>query len=49
MIVFSTLGERPDFTKMSCGDLDGDTYLVIWDKELVDLVPKSMIIDPAPI
>lgn len=33
---------------MSCGDLDGDIYLVIWEQELVDLVPEESIKEPAP-
>lgn len=35
VVVFSTKGQRPDQNKLSMGDLDGDTYLVIWDKDLV--------------
>lgn len=33
---------------MSCGDLDGDIYLVIWEQELVGMVPVENIKDPAP-
>lgn len=35
VVVFSTKGERPDQHKLSNGDLDGDTYMVVWDSELV--------------
>merc|ERR1740124_1539166 len=33
-ILFSTNGLRPEADKMSGGDVDGDQYLVIWDKRL---------------
>lgn len=35
VIVFSSQGIRPEQHKMSGGDLDGDVYMCIWDKELV--------------
>ena len=35
VVVFSSLGDRPDQHKLSLGDLDGDTYSVMWDKEIV--------------
>ena len=35
VIVFSSQGTRPAFNKMSNGDLDGDTYFVCWDQEIV--------------
>ena len=35
VVVFSTMGERPDQHKLSNGDLDGDTYMVVWDYDLV--------------
>ncbi|KAK3366566.1 RNA dependent RNA polymerase-domain-containing protein, partial [Podospora didyma] len=34
-IVFSTRGKRPAADLMSGGDLDGDTFFVCWDKELI--------------
>ena len=36
VIIFSKFGERPTCNKMSCGDLDGDEYLVTWNKKLVE-------------
>lgn len=36
MVVFSTKGERPDQHKLSMGDLDGDTYMVLFDRDIVD-------------
>ena len=36
VVVFPTTGKRPEQHKMSGGDLDGDVYLSIWDKEIVD-------------
>ena len=36
MVVFSTKGQRPDQHKLSMGDLDGDTYMVMWDSDLVN-------------
>ena len=35
VIVFSSQGDRPAFNKMSNGDLDGDTYFVCWDQDIV--------------
>jgi RNA-dependent RNA polymerase len=43
VVVFSSKGIRPDASKMSCGDLDGDVYLVIWDQNLLRLVEQTMI------
>ncbi|KAG7287377.1 hypothetical protein NEMBOFW57_006888 [Staphylotrichum longicolle] len=34
-IVFSTQGRRPAADMMSGGDLDGDTFFVCWDSEIV--------------
>ena len=34
---------------MSGGDLDGDVYMCIWDKVLVDAVQDDQICDPAPV
>ncbi|KAF4447211.1 hypothetical protein F53441_9259 [Fusarium austroafricanum] len=38
-IVFSTRGKRPAADMMSGGDLDGDTFFVCWDP---DLVPSTI-------
>ncbi|KAK3903257.1 RNA dependent RNA polymerase-domain-containing protein [Staphylotrichum tortipilum] len=38
-IVFSTQGKRPAADMMSGGDLDGDTFFVCWDP---DLVPATL-------
>jgi RNA-dependent RNA polymerase len=35
VVVFSSAGLRPDQHKLSLGDLDGDTYSVIWDYKIV--------------
>ncbi len=35
VVVFSRKGSQPDQNKMSGGDLDGDVYTVIWDRDLV--------------
>jgi RNA-dependent RNA polymerase len=40
VIVFSSKGHRPEQNKISGGDLDGDVYMTIWDKEFVE--PFSM-------
>lgn len=43
MVVFPTTGKRPEQNKMSGGDLDGDVYLAIWDKEILEhLSPEKM-------
>ena len=43
VIVFSSKGDRPTCSKMSCGDLDGDLYLVVWNKDLVNRIKESDI------
>ncbi|EXJ72719.1 uncharacterized protein A1O5_03866 [Cladophialophora psammophila CBS 110553] len=42
-VVFSTNGKRPTADLMSGGDLDGDTFFVCWDS---DLIPQA-ISEPA--
>ncbi|CAN0067020.1 unnamed protein product, partial [Laminaria digitata] len=39
VVVFSCKGDRPEPSKMSGGDLDGDIYAVVWDEKL--LPPKQ--------
>jgi len=36
VVVYSSKGERPQQHKLSMGDLDGDTYFVTWDEEIVN-------------
>lgn len=45
VIVFSSKGERPMQNMMSGGDVDGDVYMVIWDKRIVQQAIKK---DPFP-
>ena len=47
VIVFSSKGERPEQHKMSGGDLDGDVYLAMWDKLIVEDLNKVKIKEPA--
>ena len=49
VIVFSSKGDRPTCSKMSCGDLDGDLYLVIWNRDLVNSIKEQDIVPPAPL
>lgn len=48
VIVFPSKGKRPLQNMMSGGDLDGDVYMCIWDKDLVDAVKDEEICEPAP-
>ena len=41
VIVFPSKGYRPQQNKMSGGDLDGDVYMAIWDKSLVEKFEES--------
>ena len=47
VIVFSQKGYRPDPNKMSGGDLDGDCFMVMWDKEVLKYLTPDMIKAPA--
>ena len=49
VIVFPSKGARPLQNMMSGGDLDGDVYMCIWDKELVDAVKEENICEPAAV
>ena len=46
-ILFATAGDRPEADKMSGGDLDGDLYLVIWDKRLTKYADDIAKEEPA--
>ena len=49
MLVFPTTGKRPLENMMSGGDLDGDVYMIIWDKEIVQqAIQKDPFPDPSP-
>jgi RNA-dependent RNA polymerase len=43
VVVFSTKGDRPQFNKMSSGDLDGDKYIIIWNKDVLNFVTPDKI------
>jgi RNA-dependent RNA polymerase len=47
VIVFPRKGYRPEQHKMSGGDLDGDCFMVMWDKEIVGALNPDMIKPPA--
>ena len=49
VIVFPSKGARPLQNMISGGDLDGDVYMCIWDKDLVDAVKDENICEPAPV
>ena len=46
VIVFSAKGSRPQCNKMSNGDLDGDTYLCIWDENLTESIGTESCKEP---
>jgi RNA-dependent RNA polymerase len=41
VIVFPCRGSRPLQNMMSGGDLDGDVYMIMWDKDLVQGAKKG--------
>jgi len=41
VIVFPSKGARPLQNMMSGGDLDGDVYMIIWDKQIVEAAIKK--------
>jgi len=41
IIVFPSTGDMPQQKMMAGGDLDGDTYHVFWDKELVNSISEK--------
>lgn len=47
VIVFSCKGKRPEQQKMSGGDLDGDVYLAMWDKTIINHLDPKKITTPA--
>jgi RNA-dependent RNA polymerase len=47
VIVFSTLGERPNCQMMAGGDLDGDVYFVSWDRDLLKYLTPENMMEPA--
>ncbi|XP_066921264.1 uncharacterized protein [Clytia hemisphaerica] len=47
VILFATKGNRPVADKMSGGDLDGDSYLVVWDKRFLKY--SNVIRDEKPV
>ena len=46
IIVFSSKGSRPQCNQMSNGDLDGDKYLIIWNKDILSYVTPDKIFKP---
>ncbi|WYZ43622.1 hypothetical protein EsH8_VII_000058 [Colletotrichum jinshuiense] len=47
-IVFSTQGKRPAADLMSGGDLDGDTFFVSWDEEIIPYTVSQAAEYPGP-
>lgn len=47
MIMFPCKGIRPEQNKMSGGDLDGDVYLAMWDKGIIEHLTPDLIQPPA--
>ena len=46
VIVFSSQGARPAQDKMAKGDLDGDTYFVCWDPEMMQHLGPDKFVEP---
>ena len=45
VIVFSSQGSMPQCKRLSNGDLDGDTYLAIWDQALTQHIDPNLCIE----
>eukprot|EP00898_Chlorokybus_atmophyticus_P007222 jgi/Chlat1/7500/Chrsp61S00550 len=45
IVVFSVHGDRPKFTEMAGGDLDGDLYMCLWDSRLMPALRNTATLD----
>lgn len=46
VVVFSSKGDRPEQNKLSCGDLDGDSYLIIWEEDIMKHMNPEKMYEP---
>lgn len=46
VIVFSSQGARPTQDKMAKGDLDGDSYFVCWDPDMMEYLRPGNFFEP---